>query len=100
MSATAVASHHVPLDLIDVAENVRELDQAHVEALASEIALRRGRVKRDARGNISGETSWLARHIGQMPEGGEDRPCPWIHTDVLARIARDGLCISPHEVEL
>jgi ParB/RepB/Spo0J family partition protein len=40
MSATAVASHHVPLDLIDVGENVRELDQAHVEALASSIALR------------------------------------------------------------
>jgi hypothetical protein len=66
----------------------------------SEIALRCGRVKRDARGNTSGETSWLARRIGQMPEGGGDRPCPWIHTDVLARIARDGLCISPHEVEL
>jgi hypothetical protein len=66
----------------------------------SEIALRCGRVKHDTRGNISGETSWLARRIGQMPEGGEGRPCPWIHTDVLARIARDGLGISPHEVEL
>jgi ParB/RepB/Spo0J family partition protein len=40
MSATAVASHHVPLDLIDVGKNVRELDQAHVESLASSIALR------------------------------------------------------------
>jgi hypothetical protein len=66
----------------------------------SEIALRCGRAKRNARGNISGKTSWLARRIGQMPEGGEDRPSPWIHTDVLALIARDGLGISPHEVEL
>jgi hypothetical protein len=66
----------------------------------SEIALRCGRVKRDGRGNISGETSWLARRIGQMPEGGDDHLCPWVHTDVLALIARDGLGVSPHEVEL
>jgi ParB/RepB/Spo0J family partition protein len=40
MSAIAVDSHQVPLDLIDVGKNVRELDQAHVEALTSSIALR------------------------------------------------------------
>jgi ParB/RepB/Spo0J family partition protein len=40
MSTVAVESHCVPLDLIDVTENVRELDQAHVDALASSIALR------------------------------------------------------------
>jgi ParB/RepB/Spo0J family partition protein len=40
MSTIAVGSHHVPLDLIDVTENVRELDQAHVDALAGSIALR------------------------------------------------------------
>ena len=44
------------------------------ELSMSEIALRCGRVKRDTRGNASGETSWLARRIGQMPEGGEDGP--------------------------
>jgi len=66
----------------------------------SEIALRCGRVKRDTRGNASGETSWLARRIGQMPEGGEQKPGPWIHSDVLARIARDGLGVCPREVEL
>jgi hypothetical protein len=66
----------------------------------SEIALRCGRVKHDTRGNVSGETSWLARRIGQMPEGGEQKPGPWIHSDVLALIARDGLGICPHEVEL
>jgi hypothetical protein len=66
----------------------------------SEIALRCGRVKHDRRGGLSGETSWLARRIGQMPEGGEARPTPWIHSDTLALIAREGLCISPREVEL
>jgi ParB/RepB/Spo0J family partition protein len=38
---TAVATpERVALDLIDVGQNVRELDQAHVQALASSIALR------------------------------------------------------------
>jgi hypothetical protein len=66
----------------------------------SEIALRCGIVKRDRRGNLSGETSWLARRIGIMPEGGEQASTPWIHSDVLASIARKGLGISPREVEL
>jgi hypothetical protein len=66
----------------------------------SEIAVRCGRIKRDARGNISGETSWLARRLGLLPEGGERVPTPWVHSDVLALIARRGLGISPREVEL
>jgi hypothetical protein len=66
----------------------------------SEIALRCGIVKRDRRGRISGETSWLARRIGIMPEGGEKAATPWIHSDVLALIAREGLGIGPREVEL
>jgi len=66
----------------------------------SEIALRCGRVKRDRRGNESGETSWLARRIGLLPEGGQSIPTPWIHSDVLALIARCGLGISPREAEL
>jgi hypothetical protein len=66
----------------------------------SEIALRCGRVKRDKRGNESGETSWLARRIGQLPDAGADHPTPWVHTDVLALIARDGLGVSPCEVEV
>ncbi len=65
----------------------------------SEIAMRCGRVKRDASGNESGETSWLARRLGLLPEGGRDRPTRWIHVDVLALIARDGLGVSPREVE-
>ena len=66
----------------------------------SEIAIRCGRVKRDRRGNQSGETSWLARRVGLLPEGGHSRPTPWIHSDVLALIARQGLGVSPREVEL
>jgi hypothetical protein len=66
----------------------------------SEIALRCGIVKRDRRGKVSGETSWLARRIGLMPEGGEQAITPWIHSDVLAVIARKGLGVSPREVEL
>jgi hypothetical protein len=66
----------------------------------SEIALRCGRVKRDRKGNESGETSWLARRLGILPEGGHSTPTPWIHSDVLALIAREGLGVSPREVEL
>ncbi len=65
----------------------------------SEIAIRCGRVKRDAAGHESGETSWLARRLGLLAEGGRDRPTRWIHTDVLALIARDGLGVNPCEVE-
>ncbi|MCW3068708.1 MAG: hypothetical protein JWL67_1333 [Solirubrobacterales bacterium] len=66
----------------------------------SEIALRCGRVKRDRRGNESGETSWLARRLGLLPEAGQGIPTPWVHTDVLALIARRGLGLSPREVEV
>ena len=61
----------------------------------SEIALRCGRVKRDRKGNISGETSWLARRLGLAAESGAARPTPWVHSDVLALIARSGLGLSP-----
>jgi hypothetical protein len=66
----------------------------------SEIAIRCGRVKRDRRGNESGETSWLARRLGLLPEAGHGAPTPWIHSDVLALIARRGLGIPPREAEL
>jgi hypothetical protein len=66
----------------------------------SEIAARCGRVKRDSAGNQSGETSWLARRLGLLPEGGKAAPTPWIHSDVLALIAREGLGVSPREVEI
>jgi hypothetical protein len=69
-------------------------------ASMSEIALRCGRVKSDARGRLSGETSWLARRIGVAADAPGCAPTPWVHSDVLALIARDGLGISPREVEV
>lgn len=66
----------------------------------SEIAIRCGRIKHDSAGNQSGETSWLARRLGLLAEGGRSAPTPWIHSDVLALIARDGLGVAPREVEL
>jgi hypothetical protein len=70
------------------------------ELSMSEIAIRCGKLRCDARGKASGETTWLARRLGLAPEGGGGTPTPWIHTDVLALIARHGLGISPREVEL
>jgi hypothetical protein len=84
----------------------RGLREAVLEAVEhrgmtmSEIALRCGIVKHDRRGNPSGETSWLARRVGLMPEGGASAIAPWIHSDVLAVISRNGLGLSPREVEL
>jgi hypothetical protein len=66
----------------------------------SAIAIACGRMKRDPRGNGSGETSWLARRIGLNPEGTVAGHNPWVHSDTLALIARDGLGIAPREVEL
>jgi hypothetical protein len=66
----------------------------------SEIAIRCGRVIYDSRGNASGDTSWLARRLGLRPEVGVSIPTPWVHSEVLALIARHGLKISPREVEL
>ncbi len=80
-------------------ETVLKIAQAEGLSL-SEIAMRCGRVKYDSRGNVSGETSWLSRRLGLAPEGGETSPTPWVHSDVLALIARRGLGISPREVEL
>jgi len=80
-------------------EAVRERVE-HDRSSLSEIAIRCGRTKRDSRGSESGETSWLARRIGILPEGGQSRPTVWVHSDVLALIAREGLGIGPREVEL
>jgi hypothetical protein len=66
----------------------------------SAIAIACGRIKHDRRGNGSGETSWLARRVGLLPSSRGANPNPWVHTDTLALIARDGLGIAPREVEL
>ena len=82
---------------------LREAVQARVQAgqvSMSEIAIRCGRVKRHPGGQISGETSWLARRIGAKAEAPGQPPTPWVHTDVLALIARSALHICPREVEL
>jgi hypothetical protein len=84
----------------------RRLREAVLDANArgglslSAIALACGRVKYDDRGRLSGETSWLARRVGLVTDDGSRRPTPWVHTDVLGLIARNGLGIAPHEVEL
>jgi hypothetical protein len=83
----------------------RGLREAVQKALAqgtsmNEITNRCGRFKRDSRGKTYGDTSWLARRVGLHPNPGENDPTPWVHSDVLALIARRGLGISPREVEL
>jgi hypothetical protein len=78
---------------------LREVVQLRVnrgELSMSEIATRCQRTKR--RGG--GETSWLARRIGLAPDSGTSEPTPWVHSDVLALIARSGLGVCPCEVEL
>jgi hypothetical protein len=104
----SVAALHAELRRLDGSRIVlnRGLRGAVVRAMRtqglslSEIALRCGRIKRDCKGNASGETSWLARRVGISPESGGDVPTPWIHSEVLALIARRGLGVSPREVEL
>jgi hypothetical protein len=66
----------------------------------SEIAMRCGRCKRRVGEEVCGDSSWLTRRIGLRPEGGKNAPTPWIHSDTLALIARQGLGVSPCEVEL
>lgn len=83
----------------------RGLREAVVRVIAqgdsmSEITIRCGRFKRDGGGGVQGDTSWLARRIGLVPNAGKTEPTPWVHSDVLALIARRGLGISPREVEL
>jgi hypothetical protein len=86
----------------------RGLREAVVAAVASgdvsmsEITVRCGRLKRAGGGTpTGGDTSWLARRVGLAPEGGRGgQPTPWVHSEVLALIARRGLGISPREVEL
>jgi hypothetical protein len=84
----------------------RRLREAVLEAVRddgvslSAIAMACGRVKHDRRGNDSGETSWLARRVGLLPSGAGGRPNPWVHSNTLGLIAREGLGLAPREVEL
>jgi hypothetical protein len=104
----SVVSLHAELDRIGSSHIVlnRGLREAvlaamHREGLTlNEITIRCGRIKRDENGNESGETSWLARRVGILPEGGHETPTPWVSSDVLALIARQGLGRAPREVEV
>jgi hypothetical protein len=67
----------------------------------SEIAIRCGRVKFNAHGKAcGGQASWLARRIGERPESGQSQPTRWVHSEVLALVARQGLGVAPADVEL
>jgi len=82
----------------------RRLREAVLAAAAdglsfSEIALRCGRTKRDRANGVGGATTWLARRVGLVAEHGAKAPSPWIHRDLLALIAREGLGLPPREVE-
>jgi hypothetical protein len=70
------------------------------ELSLSRIASRCGRGKRRATGLRIGDTTWLQRRLGALREAGCSEPTPWIHTAVLALIARQGLGVEPREVEL
>jgi hypothetical protein len=106
---TGAGVSHLALELTRLLRSPVVLNRGLREAVAravaagttlSEIAMRCGRFKSDRHGQRSGETSWLARRIGQMPEAGQAMPTPWIHSDTLALIAREGLHLCPREVEL
>lgn len=106
--AVSVATLGLELRRLDASPIIlnRGLREAVIEASVrrgislSAIALACGRVKYDQRGRRSGETSWLARRVGLAGDDATRRPTPWVHTDVLGLIARNGLGVAPHEVEL
>jgi hypothetical protein len=70
------------------------------ETSMSDIAIRCGRFRRDGKGRVGGETTWLARRIGQTADSTTGRVSPWVQSDVLALIARKGLRLAPVEVEV
>jgi hypothetical protein len=103
VAALAVESRRIETSPIVLNRRLREAVIAAVtdhDRSLSAIAMACGRIKRDRRGNGSGETSWLARRVGLLPAGRAGRPNPWVHSDTLALIAREGLGLAPREVEL
>jgi len=103
VAALAVELRRIESSPIVLNRRLREavLDAVREHGVSlSAIAMACGRVKHDQRGNGSGETSWLARRVGLLPASPADRPNPWVHSDTLALIARDGLGLAPREVEL
>jgi hypothetical protein len=72
---------------------------ARKEASWSEIALRCGRIHAMARGQRCGDTSWLKRRLGIMPDSASGQVTPWLRAETLALIAH-GLGVDPVSVEI
>jgi hypothetical protein len=81
---------------------LREHVQAEVARGTSlrELAHRCGRVQRNRTGIECGEAAWIARRVGLITEASLATPNHWIHSNVLALIAREALGVNPGEVEL
>jgi hypothetical protein len=81
---------------------LREHVQAEVARGTSlrELAHRCGRVQRNRAGVECGEAAWIARRVGLITEASLATPNHWIHSTVLALIAREALDVNPGEVEL
>ncbi len=67
---------------------------------STEVAARCGMTRYAKNKQLVGDSSWLQRRLGMRSESSTTVATPWIHTDVLALIARDGLGVAPREVEL
>jgi hypothetical protein len=72
---------------------------ARGEASWSEIAFRCGRKHAVGSGYECGDTSWLKRRLGLMPESSTGHITPWLRAETLALIAR-GLGVDPVSVEV
>ena len=59
------------------------------------IAARCGRGKHSSTGLRIGDTTWLQRRLGVLPEHGSSEPTPWIHTDVWRSSPATGWASSP-----
>ena len=113
MTSTAIAASRSPSilrrELATVEHSRRVLNRGLRVAVLARVATGELTLSRDraalrttqARGgHCPGDTAWLRRRIGDTPEAGADRPTPWISSELLGRIARDGLHLAPREVEL
>lgn len=100
--STSVLHHELERVLVSeivLNRGLREAVLASGKTL-SDVAMGCGRTKRDSKGYVSGETSWVSRRIGILRDAGRADPSPWVHTDVLTLIAREGLGCEPRDCEV